>query len=213
LVPVSSSQAVIGAVIGIGLVKGGKGIKWGVLANIASGWVTTPVVACLVCFVALFFLQNVFNQQVYKDASYELSQPVLDRLERQDVPIQRLTALKDKHFASVRTFRQTLREHVVLNDREESRILASARIDAILINNSKLWLLDNTSLSDEQRASMWKLVGEKYRHTWILDEALAKASPEWKSRPATTVNKVFNRELQAQRGVVYKIFRIEEKQP
>ena len=213
LVPVSSSQAVIGAVIGIGLVKGGKGIKWGVLANIASGWITTPVVACLVCFVALFFLQNVFNQQVYKDASYELSQPVLDRLERQDVPIQRLTALKDKHFASVRTFRQALGEQVVLNEREESRILASARIDVILINNSKLWLLDNTSLSDEQRASMWKLVGEKYRYTWILDEALAKISPEWKSRPATTVNKVFNRELQAQRGIVYKIFRIEEKQP
>jgi hypothetical protein len=163
--------------------------------------------------VALFFLQNVFNQQVYKDAAYELSQPVLDRLERQDVPIQRLTALKNKRFDSVRTFRQTLREQVVLSENEESKALAAARIDVVLINNSKLWLLDNTSLSDDQRASMWKLVGEKFRHTWILDEALARASSEWTSRPATTVNKVFNRKLQAQRQIVYDTFRIEEKRP
>ena len=58
LVPVSSSQAVIGAVIGIGLLQGGRNIKWGVLLNISSGWVTTPVVACLICFTMLFFLQN-----------------------------------------------------------------------------------------------------------------------------------------------------------
>ena len=82
-----------------------------------------------------------------------------------------------------------------------------------MINNSKLWLLDNTSLSDEQKASMWKLVGSKYLHAWLLDEALAKASPEWTSRPATTVNKLFNRKLQSQRQIVYDIFRIEEERP
>jgi PiT family inorganic phosphate transporter len=65
LVPVSSSQAVVGAVLGIGLIKGGRGIRWGVLAKIASGWITTPIIAAIICFVSLFFLQNVFNQQVF----------------------------------------------------------------------------------------------------------------------------------------------------
>ena len=65
LVPVSSSQAVIGAVIGIGLVRGGKNINWKLVYKIAIGWVATPIIAAVVCFVSLFFLQNVFNQVVF----------------------------------------------------------------------------------------------------------------------------------------------------
>ncbi len=65
LVPVSSSQAVIGAVIGIGLYKGGHGINWNLIGRIFVGWVATPVIAALVCFVSLFFLENVFNLTVY----------------------------------------------------------------------------------------------------------------------------------------------------
>lgn len=65
LVPVSSSQAVIGSVIGIGIAKGGHEIKWGTLGRIALGWVTTPLVACLICFISLFFLENVFHLTVY----------------------------------------------------------------------------------------------------------------------------------------------------
>ena len=66
LVPVSSSQAVIGAVIGISLAKGGKGVNYGILGRIASGWVTTPIVAAMISFVTLFFVQNVFLLQVFK---------------------------------------------------------------------------------------------------------------------------------------------------
>ena len=66
LVPVSSSQAVVGAVLGLGLLKGGRGIKFRVLGEIAAGWVTTPVVACGITFVALFFLQNVFAIEVMR---------------------------------------------------------------------------------------------------------------------------------------------------
>ncbi len=64
LVPVSSSQAVIGGVIGIVLAKKGRGINFRVLGKIASGWVTTPIIAGLISFVALFFAQNVFEQKV-----------------------------------------------------------------------------------------------------------------------------------------------------
>ena len=65
LVPVSSSQAVIGAVMGIGLAKGGHNMSWGLLARIALGWFTTPVISAVICFISLFFLENVFNQVVY----------------------------------------------------------------------------------------------------------------------------------------------------
>ncbi len=65
LVPVSSSQAVIGAIVGIGLLKGGHSINWNLIGRIFIGWVATPVIAAFVCFVSLFFLENVFNLTVY----------------------------------------------------------------------------------------------------------------------------------------------------
>ena len=66
LVPVSSSQAVIGAVLGIGLAKGGHSIHWPLIGRIIFGWLTTPIMAALLCYISLFFLQNVFNQVVYQ---------------------------------------------------------------------------------------------------------------------------------------------------
>ena len=65
LVPLSSSQVVVGAIIGIGLAHGGRGIQLKVLGKISSGWVSTPVITAIITFFALFFLQNVFNLQVY----------------------------------------------------------------------------------------------------------------------------------------------------
>ncbi len=66
LVPVSSSQAVVGAVIGIGIAKGGKNIKFNALGRIVMGWITTPLISALLCFTLLYFMQNVFMTQVYK---------------------------------------------------------------------------------------------------------------------------------------------------
>ena len=64
LVPVSSSQAVVGAVIGIGLLKGGKEVRWNIAGKITIGWIILPVIAALISFVVLFVLQNIFNQVV-----------------------------------------------------------------------------------------------------------------------------------------------------
>ena len=64
LVPVSSTQVVIGSIIGIGLYKGGKEIKYNILGSISLGWIATPVVAGVVAFFMLFFVNNVFKQDV-----------------------------------------------------------------------------------------------------------------------------------------------------
>lgn len=64
MVPVSSSQATIGAILGIGLLKGGKEIKYNILGEIALGWMATPVIAGLISFVALHIVENVFLLEV-----------------------------------------------------------------------------------------------------------------------------------------------------
>jgi len=208
LVPVSSSQAVVGAVIGIGLLKGGKGIKWSVLGHIASGWVITPLVAGLVCFVALFFLQNVFNQQVYHDASYVLSEPVLDRLKSRGFDVKELASIKGQRFDRVRDFRAALRQRLHPGNKEEMEILDIAQIDIILINNSKLWLLDKEPLLAVQRSAMWRIVGRKFEHRWMVDDALAGLSEAWRPRPHNKANKLCNKKLAQQRKIIYDTFRI-----
>lgn len=64
LVPVSSSQVIVGSIIGIGLVKGVNEIKFKTIRGIVAGWVLTPVTAGLLSFLSLFFVKNLFNLNV-----------------------------------------------------------------------------------------------------------------------------------------------------
>ena len=64
LVPVSSSQVIVGSIIGIGMIKGVNEIKFKTIKGIAYGWVLTPIAAGLLSFLALFFVKNLFNLNV-----------------------------------------------------------------------------------------------------------------------------------------------------
>jgi len=64
LVPVSSSQVIVGSIIGIGIVKGANEIKFRTIRGIVTGWALTPVLAGLLSFLALFFVKNLFNLHV-----------------------------------------------------------------------------------------------------------------------------------------------------
>jgi len=51
-VPVSSSQALVGGVIGVGLMRGARGIDREVLKSIALAWILTPLAAGFVAGLA-----------------------------------------------------------------------------------------------------------------------------------------------------------------
>jgi PiT family inorganic phosphate transporter len=55
-VPVSTSQAVIGAVLGIGIIKGAQTIKRKTLYGIFTGWFLAPPVACFIAMSIYFAL-------------------------------------------------------------------------------------------------------------------------------------------------------------
>jgi PiT family inorganic phosphate transporter len=80
LVTVSSTKAIIGSIIGIGLLNGGKGLNFKMLGKIASGWVTTPIISFIISFIALFFFQNVFQQRVYTPVPYAVTAEVAVKL-------------------------------------------------------------------------------------------------------------------------------------
>jgi PiT family inorganic phosphate transporter len=56
-VPVSTSQAVIGAVLGVGVVKGINTVSRRTLVNILIGWFLTPAISCFIA-IALYFAVN-----------------------------------------------------------------------------------------------------------------------------------------------------------
>jgi len=56
-VPVSTSQAVVGAVLGVGLVKGIKTVSLKTLTQIVLAWFLTPAIACAMA-LAIYFISN-----------------------------------------------------------------------------------------------------------------------------------------------------------
>jgi inorganic phosphate transporter, PiT family len=64
MVPVSSSQVVVGCVMGIGLYKGLRNINFRLLGEIATGWLATPILSGVLSFFSLFFMKNIFNIEV-----------------------------------------------------------------------------------------------------------------------------------------------------
>ena len=60
-IPVSTSQSVVGAVIGAGLVNGVKNVNFGVFKRIAIAWVSSPTVAGLLAYGVAFFTRSYFG--------------------------------------------------------------------------------------------------------------------------------------------------------
>jgi phosphate/sulfate permease/DNA-binding NarL/FixJ family response regulator len=72
MVPVSSTQVVVGALLGVGLVKGVQEIKFKILGSIVAGWIATPILSGVASFFSLFFMQSVFGLTVTRT---EVNQP------------------------------------------------------------------------------------------------------------------------------------------
>ena len=68
MVPVSSSQVIIGCVIGIGIYKGARNINFRILGEIGIGWIVTPLLSGILAFISLFFVRNIFNIDVGRKA-------------------------------------------------------------------------------------------------------------------------------------------------
>ena len=65
LVPVSSSQSIVGGVIGVGIARGGRNLNLKIIGKIGLGWIATPIIAALISVVCLYIVQNVFDLPVF----------------------------------------------------------------------------------------------------------------------------------------------------
>ncbi len=208
LVPVSSSQAVVGAVIGLGLLRGATSIDWRMLGGIGVGWVTTPVISALMCFIGLFFLQNVFDQQVSRDARYVMSLEVLNRL-GPDVVAEPLAEVRDREFSSAQDFLSEFRRRAFVTREAERAALRYAEVGNFPVDPEKIEALDRRVLSAEQIRAVESLVGRTFHYKWRLEEALAMESDEWKRKEDITLNKRHNRNIERKLEHLYRTLAVD----
>ncbi len=206
LVPVSSSQAVVGAVIGIALLKGGRGINWRILGGISVGWITTPVISAVICFFSLFFLQNVFNQQVYHAIHYSLPASASDKLAGSDVDVSVLQPLLGVDFDSAGSFRDAWRDKVSLKPKVEKKIIDLAEMSPMYIDPDKLARFKNGWLTTTQYNALRFLAGRTYKYKWELADDLVKNSRQWALLPENTMNKLHNKDVESRLSAVFHAF-------
>jgi PiT family inorganic phosphate transporter len=202
LVPVSSSQAIVGSVIGIALVKGGRTIRWRMLAEITGAWMMTPLFAVLISFIALFFLQNVFQQKTYLPVEYRLTAEASEELKSQGVPTDRLGEIRGITYPSARDFKHAMSRHLTLSEREAAVVLSAVEVSEILVTSEMVYRINDPSITDGQKKALEGLVGRPLTHRWQWERALAERSPEWRIRVG---DKERNRELRRKLDYLYRL--------
>lgn len=195
LVPVSSSQAVIGGIIGIAIAKGGRNIQWSILGRISSGWVTTPVIACLISFISLFFMQNVFDQHVYQETVYSFPDIVIEKLQEEDIDGDYLELLAGMEFSNIRRLNRYLNTLGIREREDRARIRYYSAIREMEVSKLLLRQIPSDMLTTRQLQTLNSLKGRLFLYEWELYEALSNLTEEWQYREETPENLEYNEEL------------------
>jgi len=204
LVPVSSSQAVVGAVIGIGMLQGGREIQWPRIYGIVRGWVITPVISCLLCFVGLYFLQNVFQQEVQRESHYLLSTRVLEKFQKEGIETTGLNQLSDSTFSSSAELVRAVSSIVPLSSQQGLKVVEFSLQKSLLITQEKIASMDKKGLSSIQLDALNQLQGQTFNFPWQLGDSLAGISSEWEVRGGGLKNKLHDRKIKQKLAYLYR---------
>ena len=194
LVPISSSQAAVGAIIGIGLFQGGRGMNFKLLGKIASGWVTAPLLACIFSFVSLFIIQNVFSQPVYRDVMYSITENSSAKLAGEEITFGTLEDMVNLEFRNAGEFMYALERYAPELDRKGiNRVLQISEIRDFTVNDTVVaFEISQGLFTVNQSAALRSLNGKSYRHTWEFASDLSSVSDEWKLKADIPQNKPYN---------------------
>ncbi len=208
LVPVSSSQVIVGAIVGIGLVKGGKNLKYNILGKISLAWVVAPLMAFFFSFIALFIIQNVFEQKVQEDIRFTFNYTTMNQINQSGYDTNPLAMVNGRSFDSEREVYHELRISEKYTRDEIMDIISIAEVYPMKVDTgivyakgfgkrfSKLQLLELETLNDKE-----------FKHKWQLTEVLQKLSSwELVKEPETEKDKNHNKILSGQMELLFRSF-------
>jgi PiT family inorganic phosphate transporter len=214
LVPISSSQAVIGAVLGIGLINGGRNINFSILGKISIGWITSPLLAGIIAFVMLFFVQNVFEQPVVNPITYKFYKAEMMELQRRDINLDHLTEVNGREYPSARALHLALKNIKTLSSKEKLILAQVSEVHTLKIDYAKLeQKLRPKTFTEVQWKSLKQLDGKTYQHMWQLEDDLIKLSNEWKYKPKANKNQIYNEDLKTKYNILNNMTGIKDVIP
>ena len=210
LVPVSSSQAVVGAILGIGLLKGGRGIRFNVLGEIAAGWVATPLAAGVLALLLLFVMDNAFDLQVSRPVTYRLDTAVVAELERRGLPAEGLGdlgALVGYSGTNAQLLKGRIEAATGWRGAPVNDVVDAARIEPILVDPAIIAeTVDRHWLTVNQLMALRDLRDRRFDRAWEFHRALAELTPDWRERPDLPANRAWNGELQRKLAYADRLF-------
>jgi len=208
LVPISSAQAVVGAIIGIGLYQGGGKMNFKLLGKIASGWVTAPVLAGIISFVSLFIIQNVFNQQVYRPVKFNMSEIVERKLVTEGITFTAMDQFINKEFKTAVEFKKALKDNATdLAGSDLNRVVELSELRDITVNTDIIkFEISQGVFTPDQAESLKKLNGRSFKYSWELRDELETASVDWRLKKDTPEGRHINRNIISKLDYLYKKF-------
>ncbi|MBM3567067.1 MAG: inorganic phosphate transporter, partial [Alphaproteobacteria bacterium] len=206
LVPISSSEVIVGAVLGVAVVKGAHNIRWRMLGRIGVGWAMTPAIAGILCFFGLFVLQNVFGQNVYDTSRYQFTRPAVERIARDGHPPQLIAQLRGQRYDSSAALARDL-SAAGLSQTAVAQLIEIAELAPVRVEPLRLGPKDLRWMTADQMQAVYKLAGKSYPHRWMFAEALARESPDW--RPGNTAtDKSRDRVLRQRTEALARLFQV-----
>lgn len=205
LVPLSATQSFIGAVIGVGLAKDPQSINFRVFGKIGIGWIAAPATACLLSFVLLFFVQNVFEQKVITPVPHEISKSVIIKLSEEGIDTTGLGDLVGRRFQITKNFRNELLSRKNFDNNQLYLIFSYALIDSFKIDsNLVLETLDTNRFSEAQIEGLKSLHGKSYNHKLDFEQEVFADFNLW----AKTGDKLNDKETDEKKRLIEELFRV-----
>jgi len=205
LVPLSITQAFIGAIIGTGLAKDPHSINFKVLGRIVVGWGVAPVTSALITVVSLFFIQNVFEQTVVLPEPYEITKSVIARLDSEGIETENINDLVNKEFLNKKEFRNEILKRYNYSNEQLYNIFAYSLLDSFVVDSNLInSRLHYPEFSEPEIRFLKSLHSKSYTHKIDFEKDVFQSNDIWQS----TGNKLTDRKNEDKKLIIEKLFRI-----
>lgn len=212
IVSVSSTHVIVGAILGIGLAKGGKNVRYGVLGKMVLTWIIAPLITALVSFILLFIMQNVFEQKVQEDTHYVFNRHTLTQIEAEGYELSLLSTVNGRNYDTERQIYNELKAHKELKRPDIVKIIEISELYPLRVSIESLHKnRHHTAFSKGQLEILKQLEGGRFDHKWQLKNELEKhAEFTLILEPKNRIEKNYNKELESLFALMFSDFRYKE---
>ncbi|MBK7630506.1 MAG: inorganic phosphate transporter [Ignavibacteriales bacterium] len=208
LVPLSTTQAFIGAVIGVGIAKDPSSINFKVLGKIAIGWGVAPLTAGLITFISLFFIQNVFEQKIIHPVPYEITTSVISKLNAERIETKQINDLLGQRFLNNKNFLNELKYRFDYDSKQIYSIFNYALIDSFKIDSSLVNTLpEKYDFTETEKNQLKKLHGKSFNHKIDFEDAVYSNLPMW----SLSADKLKDKAILEKKIIIEELFRVSIK--